>query len=118
MEILVPQKWTLGQVKRAELKRTEFRRNPHTTGSANLDNMIALDKAVILCPAHSRKFSPKQARYCAHPDKNLRRVQGRCDVCNAMGLSFLFLNARDAEAEQRKLEKYKRALEYGRFYTG
>ena len=98
--------------------RDEFKPSRYTSGSANLDNMIALNKAVILCPPHARKFTPKQARYMAHPDKKLRRVMGRCDVCNETGLSFLYLNLKDAEAEQRKLEKFKRALEYGRFYTG
>ena len=118
MEILIPQKWTPKQVKRAELKRDEFRRNPYTSGSANLDNMIALNKAVILCPDHTRKFSPVKARYRAHPDKNLRRVISNCDVCKVFGLSNLFLNEKDAYEEQKKLEQFKRALEYGRIFAG
>lgn len=113
MDILVPQKYTVRQVKQAELKRGEFRRNPYTSGSANLDNMIALNKAVILCLDHTRKFSPRQAHYRAHPDKNLRRVLGNCDVCKQFGLSNLFLNEKDADEEQKKLEKFKRAYEYG-----
>lgn len=113
MEILVPQKYTVRQIKRAELKRDEFRRNPYTSGSANLDNMIALNKAVILCPDHTRKFSPKAARYRAHPDAKMRRVLGNCDVCKEFGLSHLFLNERDADEEQKKVERFKRALEYG-----
>ena len=113
--IVVPRKWMPREIGRANTKRVEFRRNPHTSGSANLDNMIALDKAVILCTAHSRKFSPKLARYCAHPDKGLRRVIGNCDVCKEFGLSMLFICERDAVEERRKVEKFKRALEYGRF---
>ena len=115
MEILTPQKWTPKQIKLADLKRVEFRRNRYTSGSANLDNMIALDKAVILCPEHTRKFSPWAARYRAHPDKSLRRVLGNCDVCKAFGLSNLFICERDADEEQKKVERFKRALEYGRF---
>lgn len=118
MEILIPQKWTPKQVKRAELKRDEFRRNPYTSGSANLDNMIALSKAVILCPDHTKKFSPKAARYRAHPDKNLRRVLGNCDVCKQFGFSSLFICEKDAVGEQEKVERYRRALEYGRLFTG
>ena len=116
--IIVPQKYTARQVKRAELKRDEFRRNPYTSGSANLDNMIALSKAVILCPDHTRKFSPKAARYRAHPDKRMRRVIGTCDVCKETGLSFLFLCERDADEEQKKVERYNRAREYGFLFSG
>jgi len=118
VEILIPQKWTPRQIARANTQRVEFRRNPYTSGCANLDNMIALDKAVILCPAHTRKFNPKAARYCVHPAKNMRRVIGRCDVCNEMGLSFLFICEKDAETERRKFENFNRAREYGKFISG
>lgn len=110
--IIVPQKWTPQQVKKAEAKANEYRVTRYTSGSANLDNMIALNKAVILCPDHTRKFSPRQARYRAHPDKQLRRVFGNCDVCQAFGLSNLFLNEKDAHDEQRKLEKFRSGIEY------
>lgn len=113
LEIIVPRQYTARQVKRAELKRDEFRPNPYTSGVANLDNMIALGKAVILCFDHSRKFSPAKAHYRAHPDKKLRRVIGNCDVCKQYGLSHLFLNEKDADEEQKKLERFNRALEYG-----
>lgn len=110
--IIVPQKWTPQQLKRAEAKANEFRPTRYTSGSANLDNMIELKKAVILCPDHTRKFSPRKARYRAHPQPNLRRVIGNCDVCQVMGLSNLFLNEEDALNEQRKLEKFRSAAEY------
>lgn len=116
--IIVPRQWTPRQVKRAELKRDEFRRNPYTSGSANLDNMIALDKAVILCPAHARKFSPRKAHYSPHPAKNLRVVQGNCDVCKEFGLSSLFICEKDAQEERRKVENLNRAREYGKFVAG
>lgn len=112
MDILVPQKYTVRQVNRAELKRDEFRKNPYTSGVANLDNMIACNKAVILCPDHTRKFSPKQARYRAHPDRNLRRVIGFCDVCQMPGLSNLYLPEAQADEEQKKLERFRRGIEY------
>lgn len=118
LEIIVPQKYTVRQVKRAELKRDEFRPSRYTSGVANLDSMIALGKAVILCPDHSRKFSPKQAHYRAHPDKKLRRVIGNCDVCKDYGLSYLFLNEKDADEEQKKVELFNRAREYGSLYAG
>lgn len=116
--ILVPRKWGPGEVQKAELKATEFKPNRYTSGSANLDNMVALNKAVILCEVHTRKFSPKKARYRAHPDKRMRRVNGCCDVCKQFELCFLFLNEKDALEEQRKLEKYTRTLEYSHFYRG
>jgi len=112
LEILVPQKYSAKQIKVAETKRAEFRPNRYTSGSANLDDMIALKKALILCLAHSRKFDPKAAHYQAHPAKHLRRVIGRCDVCQQFGLSFLFLNEKDAEDERRKVELFRRSLEY------
>jgi hypothetical protein len=118
VEILLPQKYTTRQVNAAETKRVEFRPNRFTSGSANLDDMVALKKAVILCEPHARKFEPKKAHYRAHPDKNMRRVVGNCDVCKQVGLSFLFLNEVDADAEQKKLERFKRAVEYGHFVTG
>lgn len=117
MEILVPRKYTVKQIKRAELKRDEFRPNRYTSGCANLDDMVACRKAVILCETHNRKFSPKAAKYRAHPDKRMRKVFGNCDVCKQFGLSFLYLNEADAEIEHRKLERFKRALEYGHLVT-
>lgn len=111
--ILVPQSWTFRQIKREELKRDEFRPSRYTSGCANLDDMVACGKAVILCPDHSRKFSPKHAKYRAHPDAKFRRVLGNCDWCQQCGLSLLFLNEIDAHAEQKKLEKFKRSVEYG-----
>jgi hypothetical protein len=116
--ILIPQKYTRKQVDRAETKRVEFKPNRYTSGSANLDDMVQLGKAVILCGTHVRKFEPVKARYRAHPDKNLRRVRGNCDVCQQFGLSTLFLNEKDAEAEQRKVEKFRRAAEYATFLRG
>jgi hypothetical protein len=115
--ILVPQKYTAFQLHEADLKRNEFRRSRYTSGSANLDNMIALNKAVILCPEHTRKFVPKRARYRAHPDSKLQRVNGQCDVCRSFELCFLFLCERDAQAEQVKVEKFKRGLEYAHFHS-
>ena len=115
LEIIVPGKYTPLQKQRAEVKRVEFRRNPYTTGSAHLDDLITLGKAVILCGTHVRKFNPKAARYRAHPAKNMRRVQGSCDVCKQFGLSSLFLNEKDALDEQRKTEKYFRGIEYAHF---
>lgn len=118
MEILVPQRWTVRQVKQAEAKRDEFRPNRYTSGVANLDDMVACGQAVILCPDHTRKFSPVKARYRAHPDKKMRRVIGHCDVCKAYGLSFLFINEKHAFDEERKAQKFQRALEYGRIFNG
>lgn len=114
MDILIRHDYSPGEIKKSELKRDEFRKNRFTSGVANLDNMIALGKAVILCPDHSRKFNPRLARYRAHPDKKLRRVIGNCDVCQQLGLSHLFLNEKDADEEQKKLEGFLRAIEYGR----
>jgi hypothetical protein len=96
----------------------EFRPNRYTSGSANLDDMIALGKAVILCGTHVRKFQPAKARYRLHPDKNLRRIRGNCDVCQQFGFASLFLNEKDAEGEQRKVEKFRRAIEYGHIFRG
>jgi len=112
VDFLIPQHYTPEEIKRAELKKDEFRRNRYTSGSANLDDMIALGKAVILCDTHARKFRPLAAHYRAHPDPHLKRVTGNCDVCRQWGLSFLFLNGKDADEEHRKLEKFNRAREY------
>lgn len=117
MEILVRQDFTPSQIRRAEAARDEFRPNRYTSGSANLDDMIQLGKAVILCSDHTRKFSPKAARYQAHPAKNMRQVIGNCDVCRVLGLSFLFLNEKDATEERKKLAKFQRSLEYGAIVT-
>jgi hypothetical protein len=115
VEIIVPGSYTPQEVKRAHLKSLEFRRNPYTTGSANLDNMIALNKAVILCGTHRKKFNARAARYELHPSKNLQRVRGNCDVCKQFDLGFLFICERDAADERFKVEKHRRNLEYAHF---
>ncbi len=86
MDILVGHKYSAAEVDAAKAKAAEFRRNRYTTGSAHLDDMVTLGKAVILCGTHTRKFSPKQAHYRAHPDPRMRRVNGQCDVCRATEL--------------------------------
>lgn len=118
LDLLIPQKRSQQQIAVEDTRRVEFRPGRYTSGSANLDDMVALKKAVILCATHTRKFDPKKAHYRAHPDKGLRRVIGNCDVCKVVGLSSLFLNEVDAEAELRKFEKYNRAREYGHIVTG
>lgn len=118
MDILVRQNYTQRQVELASVKRAEFRRNSYTTGSAHLDDMIALQKALVLCDSHARKFKPRQARYELHPAPNMRRVQGNCDVCKAMGFATLFLPESQAADERRKYERHKRALEYAHIVAG
>ena len=112
MEILVRQNYTPGQVDVAKVKAAEFRRNRYTSGSAHLDDMIALGKALILCDQHARKFKPRLARYELHPADTLRRVQGNCDWCKMFGFATLFLPESLALDERRKVEKHKRAMEY------
>ena len=114
MEILVRQSYTPTEIEVAKMKAAEFRRNPYTTGSANLDNMIALRKAVILCDSHARKFKPRLAHYELHPSPNLRRVQGNCDHCKARGFATLYLHESTAIDERRKVEKHRRAMEYAK----
>ena len=116
--ILVRKDYTAAEIKRAELKRVEFRPNRYTSGSANLDDMIALRKAVILCDQHARKFKPKAVHYEPHPAPNLRRVQGNCDVCKYYGLAWLYLNAADALEERKKWHRARIAMEYGTLYRG
>ena len=113
MEILVRQDYTAKDVEVAKVKAAEFRRNRYTSGSAHLDDMIALGKAVILCDSHGRKFKPTQANYALHPAENMRRVQGNCDVCKMFGFATLYLPEKQAMEERRKLEKFRRASEYG-----
>lgn len=115
LEIIVPGKYTERQKQVAAVKSMEFKRNPYTSGSAHLDNMIALNKALILCDTHKRKFKAKDARYMPHPAKNLRRVRGNCDVCKQFDLGFLFLCERDGLEEMRKLEKWQRGIEYAHY---
>jgi len=117
MEILVRQSYSPQEVKRAEAARAEFRRNRYTSGSAHLDDLIALGKALILCDSHARKFDPKLARYERHPDPKLRRVIGSCDVCNAPGLASFFVCGHDAIEHRRNWERTKRALEYASIVT-
>lgn len=112
MEIIVRKDYTPGAIELAKLKSAEFRRNRYTSGSAHLDDMIELRKAIILCESHARKFKPRQAHYELHPAQNMRRVQGNCDVCRIFGLATLYLHASQALDERRKYEKHKRALEY------
>ena len=113
MEILVRQDYTPAQVDRAKTKAAEFRRNRYTSGSAHLDDMITLGKAIILCDLHARKFKPKLARYSLHPAENMRRVQGNCDWCKMFGFATFYLPEKLAMDERKKVEKYRRATEYG-----
>ena len=113
VDILIRQDFTPRQIQLAELKAAEFRRNRYTSGSAHLDDMIELGKAVILCDTHARRFKPRAARYELHPAENLRRVQGNCDVCKMFGLATLYLPAKQATEERKKVEKFRRASEYG-----
>ena len=112
MDILVRQEYTEVQVKRAAVKASEFRRNRYTSGSAHLDDMIALRKALILCDQHALKFKPRAAHYELHPSPSMRRVQGNCDVCKVFQPGALFLHESQALDERRKNELYRKACEY------
>lgn len=114
MEILVRKDYTPGEIERSKVKAVEFRRNPYTSGSAHLDDLIALRKALILCDQHAKKFKPRAAHYELHPAKNLRRVMGNCDCCRVFGPGALFLHESQAVDERRKNELYQRACEYDR----
>ena len=117
MDILVRQDYTDGQVKRAAVKASEFRRNPYTTGSAHLDDMITLRKAIILCDQHALKFKSRAAHYELHPSPSLRRVQGKCDMCQTFRPGALFLHESQALDERRKSELYRQACDYDRIVT-
>lgn len=112
MEILVRQNYSPDQVRKADVKRAEFRRNRYTSGSAHLDDMIELQKAIVLCDSHALKFRPRAAHYELHPAKNMRRVQGNCDVCQTFGAATLFLHESQAVDERRKYDNYRRCSEY------
>lgn len=112
--ILVRKDFTPGEIKRAEVKSAEFRRNRYTSGSAHLDDMIELRKAVILCDSHARKFKPRAAHYELHPAPNLRRVIGNCDSCRTFGPGALFLHESQALDERRKYELFRQAGDYDR----
>src|SRR3990167_6376204 len=99
MDILVRQNYSPQQVAQADLRRAEFRRNRYTSGSAHLDDLIALGKAVVLCDSHVLKFKPRAAHYELHPAKNMRRVQGNCDVCREFGAATLLLHESQAVDE-------------------
>jgi len=104
--------------KRAQLAASEFRPSRYTSGSARLDNMVALNKAVLLCDTHARKFNPKAAHYMLHPDPNMSRAIGRCDVCQVSGLQRLYLNEKDGLEQLDKLTRFKSALEYATILNG
>ncbi len=112
VDVLVRKDYSAQDVQLADLKRVEFRRNRYTSGSAHLDDMIALQKALILCDSHARKFKPRAARYELHPAENMRTVVGNCDVCKMMGPGVLFLPQSQAADERKKREQYLRCLEY------
>ena len=118
MDILVKKHYTPLQVKREELARTEFRPSRFTSGSARLDNLIALGKALLLCTTHSRKFKPFKSHYMAHPDPQLKRAHGRCDICQQLGLHHMFLNEEDGMEQRDKVARFQRALEYGKILNG
>lgn len=117
-DFLIRQNWTPHQVKRAVLKAAEFRRNRYTSGSAHLDDLICLGKAIVLCEAHARRFSPRAARYEPHPDPKLLRVIGSCDVCRGEGLHYLYVNGSDAVEFRRSWEQFRRDREYATIATG
>ena len=112
MEVLVRREYSPQEVRLADVKRAEFRRNRYTSGSAHLDDMIELQKALVLCDSHAMKFKPQAAHYELHPAKNMRRVQGNCDVCQEFGAATLFLHESQAVDERRKYDNYRRCSEY------
>ena len=118
MDILLKRHYTPLQVKREELALTEFKPNRFTSGSARLDDMVALGKAVLLCDDHSRKFRPLKSHYMAHPDPQMKLAHGRCDVCQMMGLQHLFLNEKDGLEQREGLDKFRRSLEYATILNG
>ena len=116
--IIVPGKYTPRQIKRADAKASEFKPSRATSASARLDDVVATGGALILCPPHSRKFNARAARYRPHPEPKFRKCIGRCDVCQELGLSLLYLPEAQVEEERRKVESFKRGEEYRKILKG
>ena len=114
MTILVRKDYAPAEIERSKVRASEFRRNRYTSGSAHLDDMIALRKALILCDQHALKFKPRAAHYELHPSPSMRRVMGNCDCCRTFGPGALFLHESQALDERRKYELYRQAADYDR----
>lgn len=112
MEILVRQSFTEADAKKADLARAEYRKNKFTSGTSNLLNFIDLKRSLILCDTHARKFNAAAHHYKRHPNKELYRVQGACDVCQQHTLGIFLIHEAEWIEERKKEEKWKRALEY------
>ena len=111
-EIIVRGNYSAAEIRKAEMKRAEFKRNPYTSGSAHLDDLITLGKAILLCDQHARKFNARVARYEPHPSPNMRRGIGSCDVCGIPGLGRLYVCGKDAVEHRMNWERFRRAAEY------
>jgi len=116
MEILVRQNFTEKDAKEARLAAAEFRKGSSTSGASNVLNMTDLKKSIILCDTHVRKFNWRSHGYRRAPEH--ARVIGRCDVCQAWGSGWLYLDEQLWLEKYRAAEKFKRALEYATVISG
>jgi len=115
VEILVRQDFTPAEVKQARLAASEYRKKQATSGAENVLNLTDLKKSVVLCDSHARKLHKKHG-YRLHPE--IPRVLGRCDVCQAYGPGRFFVDEATWLESRKSMEKYRRALEYGRIVSG
>lgn len=117
MEILVRQNFTAEDAKKADLERAEFRKGRATSEVSSLLNFIDLERSIILCDTHARKFDARAHRYRRSPNEKLYRVFGNCDVCQQRTLGVFLIHESQWLEERKREEKFKRALEYGKLIS-
>lgn len=110
MQILIKQDFSPADIKKADLKRAEFRKNKATSEVSNLLNFIDLQRSIILCDDHTRKFNAAAYRYRPHPQ--FSRVFGNCDVCQQRVLGRFFLPESQWIDAMKQQERLRRDREY------
>lgn len=60
-----------------------------TTAGSRIADLVALEKAVSLCPACRPRFNALQADYRTYP--NVPQARGTCDGCGEGGVNEILL---------------------------
>ncbi len=101
MDILVPQKYSENDAKRADIARSEHRKPKATSNVSNLLNFTDAGATALLCDDHVRQFAnPKVLSKYGYRQADAVPtalglypfVMGKCDYCQQDGRCTMFIH--------------------------
>lgn len=113
-DIIVKQRFSVSDIKQADMKRAQFKPAKATSAASNVLDMADLGKSVMLCEDHVKQFAtPAVLSKYGYRQVKDTKVAGNCDYCKCHTVCTLFLREDDFNAVWGFRERQRVNREYG-----